>query len=50
MKVKNMPLRKLIRQIDANRNRAQPYTEQELSLLADARDVRTKKYRGNKSI
>ena len=45
MKPRNFPARKLLRQINAQRDMSKPYTEEEFAMLANARNVRTKKRR-----
>jgi len=47
MKTKNFPARKLLRQMNANRDRNEPYTDKEIDKLNSARNIRTKKYRGS---
>jgi len=45
MKPKNFPARKLQRQINAKRDMAKPYTEEEIAMMGAARNIRTKKNR-----
>lgn len=45
MKRKNMPARKLLRQLNAGRDMSKPYSEDELQQLDAARAIRTKKSR-----
>lgn len=47
MKQKNMPARKLKRQLLAQRENRGPWTKEEVDQLEEARHVRTKKARGS---
>ena len=47
MKLRNFPARKLLRQMNAQRDMSKPYTTDELKQLNEARDVRTKKRRAS---
>ena len=49
MKPRNFPARKLRRKMVADRDMAEPWTDEELAKLDRARAIRTKKYRGSQA-